>query len=225
MRITMDDQQFMKEMNNIMNYSIGFLEGVQAGKTKFLQTFAVSIIEILKEYIDSNARIDPQLLHHVYEWNQIGESRGRLFDIEYVVNGFGLSINSTFRQSSSVKEGSYEPFYDKAQIMESGIPVIIRPKKSNVLRFDVNGEEVFTQKPVKVGNPGGDAVAGSYEKVFESFFNQYLTQSFLQASGILGYLQNAKSYKNNLYVGMRQGKSHGKKVGYQWIVGAGVLND
>ena len=36
MKVIMNDVAFKKDMKNIMNYSIGFLEGVQAGKIKFL---------------------------------------------------------------------------------------------------------------------------------------------------------------------------------------------
>jgi hypothetical protein len=35
---TFNSKQFKKDMNNIVNYSIGFLDGVQKGKTVFLKT-------------------------------------------------------------------------------------------------------------------------------------------------------------------------------------------
>ena len=38
MRAVFNSNQFKKEMNNIVNYSVGFLEGVQKGKTVFLKT-------------------------------------------------------------------------------------------------------------------------------------------------------------------------------------------
>jgi len=74
-------------------------------------------------------------LHHVYEWYQTGSPAARLFDINYISNQIGLSFNSTFRQSVSIKSGSKVPFYNKAQIIENGIPVTIRPVSSEVLSF------------------------------------------------------------------------------------------
>ena len=36
-KVKLDSRKFMKEMNNVMKYSIGFLDGIQAGKTIFRQ--------------------------------------------------------------------------------------------------------------------------------------------------------------------------------------------
>ena len=210
-------------MNNFVQYSLGFIDGVQVGKQKFLNNFGQTVIETLKSYIDSNAKVDPQMLHHVYEWNSVGSPDARLYDLSYSISGFGISINSTFKQSNSVKNGSYEPFYNKAEIMENGIPITIRPKRANVLSFNVDGEQVFTKGPVKVETPGGQEVTGSYEKVFDSFFNRYFSQAFLIASGIIDYIEKPLAYKNSLASGIRGGKSVGRKVGYQWIANAGVL--
>ena len=80
--ILVDNKQFKKEMNNIMDYSIGFLEGVKGGKTAFLNNLGRETIQTLKEFVDLNARIDPAMLQHVYEWYQVGSPNARLFDIE-----------------------------------------------------------------------------------------------------------------------------------------------
>lgn len=215
-----DTRKFAKEMNNMMNYSIGFLDGVQLGKQDLLNSLGVQTIEMLKSYIDSNARVNPSILHHVYEWNKIGSPDGRLYDIVYTVSNLGLSFNSSFRQSRTVQDGSREPFYDKARIMEEGIPVTIAPRQAQALRF-VDGEEVFTRSPVTVLNPGGQA-EGQFEQVFDNFFNKYFTQAFLRASGMAAYLENPVAYKKNLDKGKRLGKSIGTSTGYKWIANAGV---
>jgi hypothetical protein len=176
---------------------------------------------LLKGYIDSNARVNPSILHHVYEWNKTGSPSGRLYDIVYTVSNLGLSFNSSFRQSKTIQNGSREPFYDKARIMEEGIPVTIAPKQSQALRFTDNGEEVFTKTPVTVLNPGGQA-EGQFEQVFDNFFNKYFTQAFLRTSGIAAYLENPVAYKKNLSKGKRLGKSAGTSTGYKWIANAGV---
>jgi hypothetical protein len=221
MKTRFDSRQFKKDMNNIVDYSIGFLEGVQGGKKMMLDLIGRETIQLLKQYVDSNARVNPQALQHVYEWYQSGYSEARLFDIDYTVSNLGLSVKSTFRQSTTVKDGSRTPFYDKARIMENGIPVTIKPKFAEVLSFDVNGEQVFTRIPVVVKNPGGD-VQGNYEEVFDSFFTRYFTQSFLRTSGLAQYLENPTLYKSNMSAGKRGGKAVGVSTGYRWIANAGV---
>jgi hypothetical protein len=222
MRAVFNSNQFKKEMNNIVNYSVGFLEGVQKGKTVFLKTMGMETVELMKEFIDSNARVNPDMLHHIYEWNQTGSPSARLYDISYTTSNLGLSFRSSFSQSTSIKNGSRTPFYDKARIMEEGIPVTIRPKAAQVLAFEDNGETVFTQGPVRVDNPGGTEVQGGFEKVFDMFFNRYFSQAFLRVSGVAKYLENPIVYKKDMQAGKKMGKAKGVSTGYRWIANAGV---
>lgn len=215
-----DSKQFAKDMNNIIEYSIGFLDGIHGGKKIFLDNLGRETIFTLKEFIDLNAQIDPAMLHHVYEWYQTGSPDGRLYDIDYTVSGLGLSFKSSFRQSHTIKDGSRTPFYDKARIMEEGIPVVIRPKFSEVLSFDVNGEMVFTKNPVVVENPGGTQAQGGFENVMNMFFNQYFRQSFLRTTGLDVYLKNPKVYKTNMAAGKRSGRTAGYSTGFKWIANA-----
>lgn len=219
--IKINSAKFAKEINNIMDYSIGFLDGVQEGKAALLNSIGVQAIEMLKQYIDSNARSNPQMLQHVYEWYQNGSPEGRLFDINYAVTGAGISINSTFRQSKSIQNGSKVPFYDKARIMEEGIPVTIRPVNAQVLRFEEEGETVFTSNAVNIANPGGMKAQGGFEKTFDEFFNKYFTQAFLKSSGIAQYLENPEAFKKHMSSGKSRGRAAGKSAGYNWIVKAG----
>lgn len=217
-----DDMQFMKDMNNLMEYSAGFLEGISLGKTKLFEILGNNVKEILGEFIDSNAKVDPASLHHVYEWYQTGSPAARLFDIEYTISNLGLSFKSTLSQSTSIKNGSNVPFYNKAKIMENGIPVTITPKNAKVLSFESNGETVFTKGPVTVSNPGGQSVDGSYERIFDLFFHNYFSQSFLSSSGLGQYLTKPVAYKNNLSSGKKGGRTVGIQTGYRWIANAGV---
>lgn len=220
-RVSVNNKQFTRDMDNMVEYTLGFLSGVNQGYPAFLQQLGAITIEALKEYVDSNARVSPQLLHHVYEWDQAGSPGARLFDVSYQVVGSGLSFGSTFSQSRSIKNGSRVPFYDKATIMEAGVPVTIVPKKK-VLAFEVDGETVFTSKPVVVDNPGGQ-VQGEYERVFRTFFNRYFTQAFLQSTGISTYLSNPVDFDKNFSAGKRRGRSLGVRVGQNWITKAGLL--
>jgi hypothetical protein len=219
-KLKVNNKKFMRDMDNMVDYTFGFLDGVKRGFPSFLKSFGETSLTALKQYIDSNARVNPQLLHHVYEWSQTGSPDARLFNLNYTVKGNGLSFNSTFRQSKSIKDGSTVPFYNKAEIMENGIPVVIIPKQT-VLAFEDNGEEVFTSAPVVVNNPGG-MVEGEYQRVFDSFFSRYFRQSFLESTGIANYLRNPVDFKTNFSSAKRGGRSRGIAVGLNWIRKAGV---
>lgn len=222
MKITMNTAMFEKDMKNIIEYSIGFLEGVQGGKQAFLHTLGQETKSILEEYIDTMARVDPSALSHVYEWYQSGSPDARLYDIQYTVSNLGLSFKSSFKQSSTIKDGSKVPFYDKARIMEDGIPVTISPRNAEVLSFNINGEQVFTKNSIVVSDPGGRNAQGGFQNVFDSFFSTYFRQSFLKASGMSDYLKNPKAYKANLQSGKQMGRSKGYETGFRWIANAGI---
>jgi len=222
MIVRTNTKQFEKQMNNIVEYSFGFLSGVQKGKKVFLNNLGKSVVFALGQYIDVEARANPKALHHVYEWYRVGSPSARLFDIDYTVSNLGLSLNSKFRQSKTVSGDSNTPFYNKASIMEDGIPVTIKPKRGSVLRFEDGGNEIFTKKPVTVRNPGGDEVAGSFEKVFNEFMLRYFKQSFIRASGLYDYINNPVLYKKNIRAGSRIGKSKGVETGFKWIANARV---
>lgn len=219
MKLVVDDKRFMQEMNNFVAYAQGFLDGTKIGKPKLLRNLGEELKEMIAEYIDTSARLNPESLHHVYEWYQTGSSASRLFNIRYEVVGGGLSIDSTFSQSTSIPRGSNVPFYDKARIMESGVPVTISPVSSRVLAFEQDGETVFTSSPVTVENPGGDQVAGSFEATFREFFSLYASQSLLLASGLGEQLKNPIAFKTNANAGKRGGYSTGVRVGQAWISG------
>jgi hypothetical protein len=222
MRVRIDTKAFEKQLTNIANYSFGFLDGVNRGKKEFLNNLGKSVIFSLGQYIDSEARANSRSMHHVYEWYKTGSPSARLFTLNYTVSNLGLSINSTFKQSSTVKEDMTVPFYNKAKIMEEGIPVVIKPKGSGALKFKEGGQEIFVRKPITIRNPGGEEVEGSYERVFDEFMRVYFTQAFLRSSGLLAYLNKPVAYKKNLLAGSRMGRSKGVDTGYKWIINAKV---
>lgn len=213
---------FTKQMNNIINYSFGFLEGVDRGKKIFFDKLGIGIIQSLSQYIDVQARSNPKALHHVYEWNKTGSPGARLFDLRYTVSNLGLSLNSTFRQSRSISENMTTPFYDKARIMENGIPVTISPTKSKVLKFSGPNGDVFTSRPIKIENPGGDEVYKGFESSFDEFITRYFKQSFLKASGIYDYIKKPTLYKKNLKAGSKLGRGKGIDTGFKWITNATI---
>jgi hypothetical protein len=222
MIITTNSRSINKQLNNIVNYSFGFLEGVDRGKKIFFNNLGLGVIQALSQYVDVQARSNPRALHHVYEWNKVGSPGSRLFNLTHRVTNLGLSVNSTFSQSRSVSENMNTPFYNKAKIMEEGIPVTISPKKSGVLRFNGPSGEVFTSKPIKVESPGGDEVYKGFESAVDEFMVKYFKQSFLRASGLYDYIKSPKIYKKNFKAGSKMGRSKGVETGFKWITNATI---
>lgn len=220
-KLKFDSKMFKKEMNNIMDYSIGFVDGFVNGKQQFLNNVGPEVAELASQFIDSNARVSPETLHHVYEWTKAGSPNARLFDIRYSINSRGLSFTSNFKQSDTIKSGSNVPFYNKAQIMENGTTVTISPREAQSLVFEINGETIFTKGSVVVENPGGN-VQGKYSDVFDVFFSKYFSQAFLKTSGLYRYFNNPVVYKANLRRGLKSGRHAGLSTGYKWVAGARI---
>jgi hypothetical protein len=222
MNVVMNTKHLEKIIGNAINYSVGFLDGAQKGKSIFLKNLGNSVVGILKDYIDVEARSNPQALHHIYEWYQIGSPKARLYDFTYTVSNVGLSFKSNFKQSKSLPLGSSVPFENKAKIMEDGTPVTISPVRSEVLVFEANGQTVFTKKDIDIQNPGGTEVQGSFEKVADEFFRVYFKQSFLKSSGLYFYIKKPVIYKKNFASGSRAGRSVGVETGFKWIANAQI---
>lgn len=217
MIVKFDTRKLTKELNNIVDYATGFLDGAQQGKSQLLDNIGLELKLAVEQYIDSTARVNPAELHHVYEWYQTGSPEARLFDIDYVITGGGLSMNATLSQSRSVKDGSRVPFSSKARIMESGVSVTVSPRNSPVLAFEENGETVFTRKPVTINAPGGEQATGGFERAFKEFFLSYLSQAMMFSSGMMFNLQNPVDFKRNLPAGKTGGRSVGVAAGRKWI--------
>ena len=163
--IKFDDRIFFKDLMNITGYSEGFLQGASLAKDKLSKNIAKNAVEIFKNFVDQQARVDKQMYHHIYEWYQVGNPGARLFDINYMVRDGGISFDGTFTQSISVSNGSNQPFYDKAKIMERGLPVTISPTNASVLTFNVDGQQVFTPNPITI-TKGATFILYTYSIMF-----------------------------------------------------------
>lgn len=211
--ISFDTKNFNKVMNNAVEYSKGFLEGVESNKLTFNRILGGYTVEALGEYIDSKARMNPQSLHHVYEWNSVGTKSARLFKINVSATNSQIIFNGSFLQSRSVSDGSTEPFSDKAEVMENGISITVEPRNSEYLAFEFEGETVFTTKSITITDPGGPEVKGSFQAVVEEFFNYYFTNSILQAlmKKLSSPQEFAKFFPNVKSGGRSLGVTAGKK--------------
>jgi len=223
MRVVFDDAAFMKEIKNVVDYSSGFVTGIQRSKPIMFRNIGYRIKEILTDFIDTTARMEPQRLHHIYEWYQTGSPNARLFSVDCITTGSGISYSYILSQSRSVANGSKTPFYDKANIMENGMPVTIRPRQAKALVFQDGAETVFTKGPVTIQHPGGEATAGAFASTIKLFFDSYLSQVFLEVSGIRDQMNDLSLYANNFKRAKTGGFPLGVKVGSQWALKIGTI--
>ena len=141
-------------------------------------------------YIDSQARVNPKSLHHMYEWNKTGNPESRLFKLN-VINSSGLSfqIGSKFLLSkSSVPSSAGRKRYvfaNKASIMEAGMPLVIRPRAAERLVFETNTGVVYMPKgaSVTVTRPGGGKATGRFQIAYARFFTSNLVNLSIKNSG------------------------------------------
>lgn len=219
----LDIQELNKVLMSSVQYSRGFLDGAKMNMIVFNKKLSDIAAEALNKYIDAKARMSPGSLHHVYEWNRVGDPSSRLFEIDCQATQNTISLFGRFLPSSSVSESSNEPFVDKAKIMENQIAIEIEPKSANVLAFDVSGEPVFTVNSVYIDNPGGDEVSQSFGRVVDEFFDIYFNTTFLRQSGIFDSIKYPKEFGVYFPSGAKGGgRSSGLNAGRKYMDVEGV---
>lgn len=143
-------------------------------------------------FIDSQARTKPKSLHHVYEWNKVGQETSRLFKLNKLEStGLSFKINYELKLSKSSvptknrKQKSRYVFANKAAVMEKGMPIIIRPKSAERLVFEIDGEVVFMPKgkSVTVRSPGGRASTNQFDLAYSRYFSGPMVSHSIKASG------------------------------------------
>ncbi len=219
-RTRMDSKYINEILGNAVQYSYGFLEGAELGQIEFNQKLAVFTADALGKYIDSQARMNPDALHHVYEWGAVGSEGSRLFRLKGTGSKRIVRIEGNFTKSRSVPDNGTVPFVDKASVMENAIEVVIEPKNSPVLVFEDDGETVFTTNAIYIANPGGDEVAGSFGRVVEDFFDNYFKNSLLLP--FMATLATADEFTDNFAAGTKGGKGVGVRAGIKYMSSAGV---
>jgi len=141
-------------------------------------------------YIDSQARINPQSLHHMYEWKKTGNPGARLFKLNSVAaTGLSFKISSIFLPSKSSVPNNFgkkrHVFINKASVMEAGMPLVIRPKAAERLVFETSTGVVYMPKgaSVTVTRPGGGKATGRFQIAYARFFTGNLVNLSIKKSG------------------------------------------
>ncbi len=216
-----DNSKLQRVFKNTIEYSEGFIQGIDINKLNFNNELANFTSITLKKYIDSQARMNPLKLHHVYEWGKAGNEASRLFEFDTAVTGRTISITGKFLPSKSISDTSSEPFTNKATIMENAIAVVIEPKNSDVLAFENNGETVFTTNAIYIDHPGGDEVANGFGSTVNNFFDNYFTNGLLKP--LINKLSTANEFTESFSAGVMNGKNIGIQAGKRYFDIKGIV--
>jgi hypothetical protein len=165
-----------------------------ASNPQFQSAFSSVIFDQLQQdfgnYIDAKARSGPKSFHHVYEWGRAGDDQARLFKLNKLPSdGLSLKVNYELTDSKSFvpseNSNNRHVFIKKASVMEEGKAVIIAPRFSERLVFDINGYTVFMPKgqSVTVNKPGGAATKNSFFSAYKYFFTGELVNMSIKKSG------------------------------------------
>lgn len=220
--VQFNTSNLQKILKNTVEYSEGFLQGIEIERIFFNEKLGGFIVEALEKYIDAKAKSNPESLHHIYEWNNVGNSSARLFNFSVKATSNLIIFNGTLKKSKSISSTSKEPFENKATVMENAIAVTIEPKQSDFLVFDYGGETIFTKKTITVENPGGIKVAGSFQKTVDDFFNNFLTTSLLKP--YIMDLAKADEFTESFYsVKSPRAKYSGVEAGRNYMKMSGLI--
>jgi len=223
MTVSLDFSELVRKLNNAVEYSTGFVMAIEQERLAFNMKLGEVIKQMLEKYVDSQASLSPERLHHVYEWGQAGDPSARLFDFNMVATATHITLHSTFRQSQSASPSGGAPFADKATVMESGASITITPKDSGVIAFDVDGETIFTSSEVFVEHPGGPEVAGAFKATIEGFLVGYVKPEVILP--IFRSMSTAREFKQYFPAGVNGGGFNtGQKAGRQYMKIKGGLD-
>lgn len=165
------DGNFSAKVFSLTKYDSTFLSAVHRGKNKQLIELGAArlVTRYFEHLVDAKARANPSSLHHVYEFDLPGQKDSRLFVSKLTPTSKGIVISYSFKKTKMPNREGYM-FYQKAQVMEDGQTVIIKPKNKKSLKYTLkNGDIILTKKPSIVYNPGGLEVEGSFKNEFNNF--------------------------------------------------------
>jgi hypothetical protein len=212
-------ENVIKMLMNSVEYSSAFATELRKNQDLLNRKVGEESVDTFYDYLDGLARSHPGMLHHVYEWGQVGDPMGRLFDLTMSSNKTSAVITADLLESRVPSPTSTEPFYDKAQIMEDGQTVTINQVEAKALFFEIDGEEFFRSGPIVIANPGGEATRGSFLEAFDEFYGSYFTEVHLKAIRFYKYFANPKVFETYFKSATKGGAgSKGRKAALSWIM-------
>ncbi len=186
-------QSMVAQISAAVYYQAKVLEKLEDSESFKRQFRTVIFNQIEKEfgqYIDAKARTSPKSLHHVYEWKKIGQPEARLFKLNQLEGqGISFKISTELLPSTSFvptgKGRHRHVFSNKAEVMESGKPVIISPKYSERLVFEIDGNTIYMPKgaSVTVNRPGGPGSTNQFYLATNQYFKSNMVNLAIKNSG------------------------------------------
>lgn len=136
-------------------------------KRKIDRGAAFLVKNYFENYIDTKAKISPKSLHHIYEFDMTGNKTARLFQAQITDSPAGAVLSYSFKSSKRPNREGYV-FRNKAQVMEDGEPITVRPKRSQFLRYRLEDGQFVTSRQSFIPEPGGP-VKGNFQEEFNNF--------------------------------------------------------
>lgn len=169
-------------------YTIMYGISSPTAQANIQDTLKRSVIRKFVPYVNLRARSNPKSLHHVYEWNHVGQTQYRLFDPVIAKAGkkkASFRVEMVFKPSQTLvplTEAQETPgpsgqvvkkryrFVQKARVMEFGEDVTIRRIGTSLLAF---GEKklLFSKGPIHI-NYSSRPTHGSLNRVTNEFFSR-----------------------------------------------------
>ena len=222
MRVKINLDDFNKKIMNAAQYGTGYIQETQKSEHKLARKVGHTSIEAFYDFLDAMASMHPDMLHHVYVWGQVGNQGAKLYELRMTDAGTrSVTIKNEFLPSSSISDQHSTPFVNKAEVMELGLPVVIEQVNADALFFTQDGQEFFRMGPIVIENPGGPAVRGSFLKFFETFYNDYLMDVFLDSIGFYKHMSQTSEFVKGWSGGVNGGGyNSGKAAAKRWITSA-----
>lgn len=201
-RKAFDTGKFAEKVTALSTYDSVILQNLYVNpvnKQKITRGAAFFLKNYFNEYMDSRARQSPRAYHHVYEFDQTGQSSARLFKATVGNTGEGsATLTYTFTPAKTPNRDGY-PFPNKASVMEAGETIVVTPKKSRYLRYQLRDGTFVTSEKSVITNPGGTEVRGSFESTFRTFMMGQ-AQAVLEKHGYYRRIEQSMIVKRKMVV-------------------------
>ena len=162
--------------------------------------FTITTKRFIKD-MGMQAALNPTKYFHMYEWNNVGNNRKKLFQIKrQSISEGNLKINIMYKPSKTAvpippeltvpgKKGKFAKkksiFANKAEVMETGKPVSFTTKQYIVFLSQRDNKIHFVgpNKRVRIQNPGGKLTKGAFDKFLTRWYAKEI-DSVIRTSGL-----------------------------------------
>jgi len=174
------------------------------GQSNIQKTIERSVNRKFLPYVNAISLANKKSMHHLYEWNKVGQTSARLFNLVIPATSRGkanFTMRVDFKPSKTLvplTQAQSTPgpngrvvekkhvFYNKAMVMEYGQTVVVRPKNTKYMAFDnppgttstLSGL-TFTSRPVTIKYAQRQTYHG-LQNTITSFFSGYGNRSITE---------------------------------------------